>query len=64
LRVQEEKKVSLIDIDSHGKTNIKGMLMGSVLDKVVRRAKTRFWLLRDKACDIIRNYNLRWDLKG
>jgi len=39
LRVEEEEKVSLIVIGSHGKTNIKEMLMGSVSEKVVRRAK-------------------------
>lgn len=39
LRVEEEEKVSLIIIGSHGKTNIKEMLMGSVSEKVVRRAK-------------------------
>ena len=40
LRVEEEeKKVSLIVIGSHGKTNIKEMLIGSVSEKVIRRAK-------------------------
>jgi len=39
LRVEEEENVSLIIIGSHGKTNIKEMLMGSVSEKVVRRAK-------------------------
>jgi len=39
LRVEEEEKVSLIVIGSHGKTNIKEMLLGSVSEKVIRRAK-------------------------
>ena len=39
LRVEEEEKVSLIVIGSHGKTNIKEMLIGSVSEKVIRRAK-------------------------
>ena len=39
LRVEEQEKVSLIVIGSHGKTNVKEMLMGSVSEKVVRRAK-------------------------
>ena len=39
LRVEEEEKVCLIVIGSHGKTNIKEMLMGSVSEKVLRRAK-------------------------
>ena len=38
LRVEEEEKVSLIIIGSHGKTNIKEMLLGSVSEKVIRRA--------------------------
>ena len=39
LRVEEQEKVSLIVIGSHGKTNIKEMLLGSVSEKVIRRAK-------------------------
>ena len=39
LRVEEEEKVSLIIIGSHGKTNIREMFMGSVSEKVIRRAK-------------------------
>ena len=39
LRIEEQEKVSLVVIGSHGKTNIKEMLMGSVSEKVVRRAK-------------------------
>jgi nucleotide-binding universal stress UspA family protein len=39
LRVEEEEGVSVIIIGSHGKTNIKEMLLGSVSEKVIRRAK-------------------------
>jgi len=40
LRVEEEEEdVSLIVIGSHGKSNIKEMLLGSVSEKVVRKAK-------------------------
>ena len=38
LRVEEEEKVSLIVIGSHGKTNIKEMLLGSVSEKVIRKS--------------------------
>jgi len=46
LRVEEEEKVSLIVIGSHGKTNIKEMLIGSVSEKVVRRAKNPVLLIK------------------
>jgi len=46
LRVEEQEKVSLIVIDSHGKTNIKEMLIGSVSEKVVRRAKGPVLLIK------------------
>ena len=39
LKVEEEEKVSAIVIGSHGKTNIKEMLLGSVSEKVIRRSK-------------------------
>lgn len=39
MRVEEEEKVSLIVIGSHGKTNIREMFLGSVSEKVIRRAK-------------------------
>ncbi|MHC1605397.1 MAG: universal stress protein, partial [Candidatus Methanofastidiosia archaeon] len=39
LRVEEEEDVSLIVIGSHGKSNMKEMLLGSVSEKVVRKAK-------------------------
>lgn len=39
LRVEEEEGVSIIVIGSHGKTNIKEMLLGSVSEKVIRKSK-------------------------
>jgi nucleotide-binding universal stress UspA family protein len=39
LRTAEEEKVSAIVIGSHGKSNIGEMLLGSVSEKVVRKAK-------------------------
>ena len=40
LKVEEEEKVSVIVIGSHGKTNLEEMLLGSVSEKVVRQAKS------------------------
>lgn len=39
LQVEKEEDVSLIVIGSHGTSNIKEMLLGSVSEKVVRKAK-------------------------
>ena len=39
LKVEEEEGVSVIIIGSHGKTNIKEMLLGSVSEKVIRKSK-------------------------
>ena len=39
LRVEEEENVSLIVIGSHGKSNIEEMLLGSVSENVVRKAR-------------------------
>ena len=39
LKVEQEEDVSVIVIGSHGRNNIKEALMGSVSEKVVRRAK-------------------------
>jgi nucleotide-binding universal stress UspA family protein len=39
LRVEEEEGVSIIVVGSHGKTNIKEMLLGSVSEKVIRKSK-------------------------
>lgn len=40
LRVEEEEQVSSIVIGSHGVSNIKEMLLGSVSEQVIRKAKT------------------------
>ena len=40
LSVEEGEKVSLVVIGSHGKTNLKEMLIGSVSEKVIRRSKS------------------------
>ena len=39
LRVEEEEGISAIVIGSHGKSNIKEMLLGSVSEAVVRKSK-------------------------
>ena len=39
VRIEEEEDVSLIVIGSHGKSNIEEMLLGSVSETVVRKAK-------------------------
>ncbi len=39
LRVEEEENVSLIVIGSHGKSNIEEVLLGSVSENVVRKAR-------------------------
>jgi nucleotide-binding universal stress UspA family protein len=39
LKVEEEEKVSVIVIGSHGKTNIREMFLGSVSEKVIRKSK-------------------------
>jgi nucleotide-binding universal stress UspA family protein len=39
LNVEEEEKISAIVIGSHGVSNIEEMLMGSVSEKVIRKAK-------------------------
>jgi len=40
LKVEEEEKVSVIVIGSHGKTNLGQMLLGSVSEKVIRLSKS------------------------
>jgi nucleotide-binding universal stress UspA family protein len=40
LSVEGDEKVSLVVIGSHGKTNLKEMLIGSVSEKVIRRSKS------------------------
>lgn len=39
LRVEEEENVSAIIVGSHGKSNIEEMLLGSVSEKVIRKAR-------------------------
>jgi nucleotide-binding universal stress UspA family protein len=39
LRVEEEEDVSVIIIGSHGVSNVQEMLLGSVSEKVIRKAK-------------------------
>ncbi len=39
LRVEAEEDVSLILIGSHGKSNVQEMLLGSVAEQVIRKAK-------------------------
>ena len=39
LRVEEEEGISAIVIGSHGKSNIKEMLLGSVSEAVIRKSK-------------------------
>jgi len=46
LRVEKEEGVSLIVIGSHGKSNIAEMLLGSVSEKVVRKAKNPVVLVK------------------
>ena len=46
LKEQEEKGIDLIVIASHGKTGILKNLMGSVVDKVMKRAKCQVLLVR------------------
>lgn len=40
LRIEDEEKVSAVIIGSHGVSNIQEMFMGSVSEKVIRRAKS------------------------
>jgi len=39
LKVEEEEGVSAIVIGSHGRSNVKEMLLGSVSEKVIRKSK-------------------------
>ncbi len=40
LKAEEEESVSAIIIGSHGKSNVREMLLGSVSEKVIRKSKT------------------------
>lgn len=46
LKEQEEKNIDLIVIASHGKTGILKNLMGSVVNKVIKRSKSPVLLVR------------------
>jgi len=46
LSVEEEEDVSAIVIGSHGKSNIKEMLLGSVSEKVIRKSKKPVLLVK------------------
>jgi universal stress protein A len=48
LKEQEDKKIDLIVIATHGQTGLKGYLLGSVADKVARHAKCPVYLVRGK----------------
>ncbi|MBW2557550.1 MAG: universal stress protein [Deltaproteobacteria bacterium] len=46
LRVEEKEKVSAIVIGSHGMSNIAEMFLGSVSEKIIRKAKTPVLVIR------------------
>jgi nucleotide-binding universal stress UspA family protein len=46
LRVEQEEDVSLTVMGSHGTSNVKEMLLGSVVEKVVRKAEKPVLVLR------------------
>ena len=46
LRVEEEEKISAIVIGSHGMSNIAEMFLGSVSEKIIRKAKTPVLVIR------------------
>ncbi len=46
LRVEDKEKVSAIVIGSHGMSNIAEMFLGSVSEKIIRRAKTPVLVVR------------------
>lgn len=46
LRVEEAEKVSAIVIGSHGMSNIAEMFLGSVSEKIIRKAKTPVLVIR------------------
>jgi nucleotide-binding universal stress UspA family protein len=47
LRVAEEESVSVIIIGAHGKSNVEEMLIGSVAEKVVRKAKRTVLIVKN-----------------
>ena len=46
LRVEEEEDVSALVVGSHGKSNIKEMLLGSVSEKVIRKSSKPVLVVR------------------
>ena len=46
IRIEEEEKISLIIIGSHGKSNMEEIILGSVSEKVVRKAKGPVLLIK------------------
>ena len=48
LKEQEEKKIDLIVIATHGRTGLIDHLLGSVAEKVARHAKSSVFLVRGK----------------
>jgi len=46
LRVEQKEDVSLTVMGSHGTSNVKDMLLGSVVEKVVRKAKKPVLVIR------------------
>jgi nucleotide-binding universal stress UspA family protein len=48
LKEQENKKINLIVIATHGRTGLMSYLLGSVAEKVVRHAKCPVFLVRGK----------------
>jgi nucleotide-binding universal stress UspA family protein len=46
LRVEDDEDVSLIIIGSHGKSNVAEILLGSVSEKVIRKAKRPVLVLK------------------
>lgn len=48
LKEQEDKKINLIVIATHGRTGLMSYLLGSVAEKIVRHAKCPVFLVRGK----------------
>ena len=46
LRVENEEDIPLIVIGSHGKSNVEEMLLGSVSEKVIRKAKSPVFVVK------------------
>lgn len=46
VKIEEEKNVSAVVIGSHGKSNVKEMLLGSVPENVIQHAKVPVLAIR------------------